>query len=242
MKSRRLTETDLANLAFKSVEVKRSRLVSIERPKPIIGSYEPFRQHNGDAFNEQYPLLNEEQAATPIQTLEDFIRKACKGNSDLLSMNIPVAQATHAYVVKHGIQARREQIRPLTLPFGHTYDFGMPMLFTYNTGRIVAAFPDLRRTQPLSETGRRFIFSAMHHRWRENYPDLACIELEHWRFANNNTRNIRPYSCSEQDLIDYDTIVSDVKQTFEIWHQVIDEAVKGRRSDDGDAGPLFAYG
>lgn len=239
MKSRRLTETDLANLAFKPIEAKRLRLTSLERPKQIVGSYEPFRQHNGDALNEQYPMLQEEQPTTPLDKLEGVIRKACKGNPDLIAMNVPIAQATHTYAVAHGIQARREDIRRLTLPFGHAYEFGMPMLFTYNTGRIVAAFPDLRRTQPLSEVGRRFTFSAMHHRWRENYPDLAEIELESWRYLDDNTRTVRAYCCSEQDLFDYDAIVADVKQTFEVWHQVLEAASHIRRRGEGDAGPLF---
>jgi hypothetical protein len=47
MKSRRLTETDIANMSFQPAEVKRKKLVGIAKPKPISGSYEPFGHQQG---------------------------------------------------------------------------------------------------------------------------------------------------------------------------------------------------
>lgn len=240
MKSRRLTETDLANMAFKPVELKRSRLLSLARPKRVAGSYEPFRQHNGDALNEQFTLLDEQLDPTSLNALEAVVSKACKGDSELLAMNIPIARATHAYAVEHGIAARREDVRTLTLPFGHAYTFGMPMLIAYGDGRIVAVNPDLRRKEPLTELGRKFLFSAMHHRWRENYPDLSSIGLENWRYGDDRTRTIRAISCSEKDLISYEAILADVRETYEIWHVILSQSEVERRSSSGDDGPLFA--
>ena len=159
---------------------------------------------------------------------------------DLLAMNMPIARATHAYAVTHNIVARREDVRSLTLPFGHSYTFGMPMLITYGDGRIVAANPDLRRKEPLTETGRHFLFSAMHHRWRENYPDLSNIGLEDWRYEDNPSRTVRAILCSEQDLESYDAILTDVRETYEIWHAVLAQSEAARRHGSGDDGPLFA--
>jgi hypothetical protein len=243
MKSRRLTETDLANMAFKPYAAKRLRLGSLAKPKPIVGSYEPFRRHNGDALNEQYPLLREERTVTSLEMLEAVVSKACKGDADLLAMNIPIARSTHRYAVENQIEARREDVRLLTFPFGHAYEFGMPMLITYADGRMVTVFPDLRRKQPLTAVGRRFVFSAMHHRWRENYPDFSEIGLEAWRYLDNDIRVIRAIPCTEQDLISYDAIIADARETYEIWHDVLhDEGERRRGGGDGgdDLGPLFA--
>lgn len=239
MKSRRLTETDIANLAFKPAEMKRRQLNSLERPKKIVGSYEPFRAHNGDAVNQQFPLLVEAQPETPLAMLEAVVSRACKGDTDLLAMNLPIACATHEYANLFGIQARREDVRRLTLPFGHLYEFGMPLLMAYPDDRIVAVFPDLRRTQPLGPVGRRVVFSMMHQRWRENYPDFTSLELEIWRYENNAKRTIRALNCAEQDLIPYDALIADVRQTYDIWHEVIATAASERRNGSYDIGPLF---
>lgn len=241
MKSRRLTETDIANMAFKPRAMKRKRLEALAKPKIILGSYEPYRRHNGDALNEQYPLLEDDREATPLSMLEAAVAKACKGDADLLAMNLAVARATHRYAVEHEIEARREEVRRLTLPFGHSYDFGMPMILIYADGRMVAVFPDLRRKEPLTATGRRFVFSAMHQRWRENYPDLLSIGLESWRYADNEIRTVKAIPCEEQDLISYDAIMADAKETYEIWHEVLREGDDRRRGGGGDdLGPLFA--
>lgn len=239
MKSRRLTETDLANMAFKSKDSKRATLISLERPKKIIGSYEPFRQHSGDALNEQYLLLDEERAPTPIELLEAVVARACKGNADKLRMNVPIAQATYSYAAEHSLSARREDVRRLVFPFGHTYDFGLPMLMIYADGRIAAVFPDLRRKQTLSQVGRRFVLSAMHHRWRENYPDMSTIDLEIWRYADNEERTIKTILSTDQDLIPYDDIVADVRATYDLWHEVLTNAERSRRASTNEYGPLF---
>lgn len=242
MKSRRLTETDIANLAFKSAGVKRTQLIALERPKRIMGSYEPFRSRNGDAVNQQFRLLGFDQPETPLSMLEAVVAQACKGNPDLLHMNLPIARATHEYAKGNALQAHKEDVRRLILPFGHSYEFGMPLLMAYPDGRMAAVFPDLRRTQALGPVGRRVVFSMMHHRWRENYPDLAFLDLEIWRYHNNVERTVRAVECTEQDLIPYDDLIADVRQTYDIWHEVLASAVETRRRGGNDAGPLFGTG
>lgn len=239
MKSRRLTETDIANLAFKSRDAKYTRLLSLERPKAIIGSYEPFRRSNGDAVNLQLPLIAEPQAPSSLAALEAVVAKACKGDPDLLAMNLPIARATHDYASVKGIVAIPEEVRALVLPFGHKYQFGMPLLMAYPDGRVVAVFPDLRRSDALTAVGRRSVFSLMHHRWRENNPDLRGLGLEIWRYRNTSSRQVEVIECVEAELFSYEQIIADVRETYEIWHQVLQEAAFGRRANIAGPGPLF---
>lgn len=239
MKSRRLTETDIANLAFKSSDAKYSRLVNLERPKAVIGSYEPFRRSNGDAVNLQLPLIAEAQEPSSLEALEAVVAKACKGDADLLAMNLPIARATHAYASENKITAIFEEVRSLVLPFGHKYQFGMPLLMAYPDGQVVAVFPDLRRTDALTSTGRRAVFSLMHQRWRENNPDLQQIGLQVWRYRNSVSRDVDVINCDEDQLFTYDQIIADVRETYEIWHDVLREAAVGRRTVSAGPGPLF---
>lgn len=238
MKSRRLTETDLANMSFQSKDVKFVRISSIVRPKPIIGSYEPFRKSAGDAVNQQFPFFEEERAATSLEKLEQVVAKACKGDAELLAMNVKVARATHQFANRAKLTAERVDIRPISLAFGHAYEFGLPLIMRRD-GWAGVAFPDLRRTGALSAQGCRFVFSAMHQRWRVNYPDLAELGLSIWRYANNAGRDIREIFCSDDLLIPYDALIADVKESYAILHSVLEEEERRRRGSGGPAGPLF---
>lgn len=239
MKSRRLTETDIANMSFQPTEVKRKKLVGIAKPKPISGSYEPFRSSAGDAVNQQFPFFGEERPATSLDVLERVVAKSCKGDSLLLSMNLNVARATHKFASEAELTAERADIRSIALAFGHSYQFGLPLIMRH-AGEAYAVFPDLRRTTPLSTTGCRFIFSAMHQRWRVNYPDLADMGLSIWRYANNDARDVREIRCNNADLISYDALLNDVKQTYDILHSVLNEDENNRRHIVNEPGPLFA--
>lgn len=241
MKSRRLTETDLANMAFESAEIKRMRLMSLVKPKKIIGSYEPFRSSIGDALNEQFPFLLEERQPTSLERLVDIIAKSCRGNANLVKMNVEVATATHTFAAERDLTAERLDVRPITLVHGQAYTFSMPLLMRYG-GVACAAFPDMRRTSPLTAKGCHVVFSMMHQRLRANYPDRSELQLQIWRYANNNARTIRQVICSDTGLIPYDELVADVTESYAILHAILEDQDRERRRGGGAAGPLFGLG
>jgi hypothetical protein len=241
MKSRRLTETDLANMAFQSAAHKRERIISLLKPKVIIGSYEPFRHNAGDALNEQFPFLDEEQDPTPLGKLEEVVMRACRGDATLLKMNLAVVRATHKFAIANNVTAERTEIRPITLAFGHAYNFGMPLILRYN-GEAKVVFPDLRRTGGLTSGGRRTVFSAMHQRFRVNYPDYTDLRLEIWQYENNAERQIRSIQGNDLDLVPYDALVADIAESYAILHAVLREHEDERRRRGGSPGPLFGTG
>lgn len=237
MKSRRLTETDLANMSFASVGVKRQRLESVVRPKAILGSYEPFRHSAGDAVNQQFPFF-EDFEATSLDRLEAIVAKACKGDPKLLEMNLAIARSTHRFSTERSLTAEKVDVRPIALCFGHMYEFGMPLIMRHD-GKAHVVFPDLRRTNALSAQGCRFVFSAMHQRWRVNYPDMAGLRLSIWRYLNNSARDIRVVECLDSSLISYESLLADVQETYAILHEVLADEDRRRRGSGGSAGPLF---
>lgn len=240
MKSRRLTETDMANMSFLPIAEKRRRLDAYIAPKKIVGSYEPFRSTIGDALNEQFPFLSEEHGATSLGDLEKRVSDGCKGDPDLLAMNLPVARATHAFSQAENLTAARHEIRPITLAFGHKYEFGMPLILRA-PDYVCAAFPDLRRTNQVNERGAVFIASMMHQRLRANNPDFAELRLQIWRYANNFSRSVRAIQIPDELLISYELLIADVQETYEILHTAMRDAEMVKRSGKGsDAGPLFA--
>lgn len=176
--------------------------------------------------------------STSLGKLEEVVGKACKGDPTLLEMNLAIARSTHEYAQQHGLTAEQVYARPVTLAFGHTYQFGAPLLLRSAT-RAFTFFPDLRRTNQLSPMGCRFVFSMMHQRWRENDPDMSDLGLVVWRYQNDGVRSIRPIECLNSALLSYEELSSDVRETYQILHELMHAQANGKRGDAGHPGPLF---
>jgi hypothetical protein len=105
MKSRHLPETDIANVAFLPASQKERMLAQWIKPKTVTRSYEPFRQTAGDAVNQQLPLFPSPQIPTPWEKLESLVAAKCKGNPELLEMNLCIARATHKFALETHLTA-----------------------------------------------------------------------------------------------------------------------------------------
>jgi hypothetical protein len=235
--SNRLPETELANWSFLSPDEKRFELEKFERPKKIIGSYEPFRRVFPDAVNQQFPLFGETLSAVGWQTIEARLVQECRGDADKIRMNKRILGATHEYALANGITATALDVVPLRFVGGVPYDFGLNLLIRYRD-RAVVAFLDMRRSNRLRQNGLSFVFSALHHRFREAYPDYAEVGTEIWRYGTTTNRKLTPLSYSGA-LLDWDEMVSDVRETYLIWDEVRRGGEERRRAGGGSAGPLF---
>lgn len=234
LRSIRLPETDIANLAFKPVEFKIAFLTNWLRPKQIKGSYEPLRRSVGEAANVGLPLLPE-IATTSLEQLEQLVQKACKGNTNLLNMNLAPVRAIRQFVNDKNAEASFLDDLPIALHPGMRYSFWAPMLIRYDgLSRIV--FFDLRRTGGLSDSGLHVCFSIMHDRFRALNPDYADVRFETWKFLDSTNRSIRAI-CEWRAPIGYNEIVADVAETYNILNVV--RAGNTARSTGTDDGPLF---
>ena len=233
--SNRLPETDLANWALLPASLKRKNLEAHEKPKSIPGSYEPFRRVFPDAINQQFPLFEKDLSGSRWPEVERRLRQQCKGNGDLIKMNRAILHATHAYALEKGVTAHGIEAQPLRFFGGTGYFFGLNLLVRYHDKASVV-FLDMRR-KGLSEAGVQFTFSALHHRFREAYPDLANANLEIWRYKNNDTRDL---ICLEptQPILEWNVMVNQVVATHKIWEDVRRGGSEDRRST-GTFGPLF---
>jgi hypothetical protein len=189
MRSRYLPETDIANWAFLPPRLKEKFLLAWLRPRIARGSYDPYRQTTGDAVNRQLPLYPTGQVATPWSRLEELVARRCRGDDRPLEMNLPVAKATYEFATREGLTAEPVDVEALTLCHGQRYDFGASLLLRYDRGASVM-FPDLRRTGQLTPHGRKVVLSAMHQRFRVNYPEYEALRIEIWRYQDNATRAI----------------------------------------------------
>lgn len=234
LKSIRLPETDIANLAFRSYDFKVAFLDNWLRPKHIRGSYEPLRHSVPEAANVDLPLIPDLERTT-LEQLEKLVIRACKGNAERIKMNLAPVRAIRRFVDEQRAEADFLETLPMTLYPGARYEFWAPMIVRYGgVARIV--FLDLRRTGGLSPTGSHVAFSVMHERFRALNPDFGAVRFEAWKFANNDARTIRPIE-EWAEPIEYDRIVGDIAETYTILHAL--RAGDTGRATGTDPGPLF---
>lgn len=235
--SNRLPETELANWSFLPVDAKRIELEKFERPKIIIGSYEPFRRVFPDVVNQQLPLFSEGLSATGWEAIEHRLLQECKGDAQKFQMNKRILAATHEYAKAHQITALSIDVVPLKLAGGHPHEFGLNLLFRYQA-RSSVVFLDMRKSNRLNANGLRFVSSALHHRFREAYPDLAEVDREIWRYGTTTNRKLMPVPASSE-IMSWEALSADVRETYAIWEEVKNGGRDQRRASGGGFGPLF---
>jgi hypothetical protein len=106
-------------------------------------------------------------------------------------------------------------------------------------GRPVVPFFDPRRTKKLTSEARRFVFSVMHERIRVD-PDFANVRLAIIQFHNSDegARAAIPYFDDDLELLGFEALDSMVRETYEIWHEVLMDREDENRGKTG-TGPLF---
>lgn len=232
--SNRLPETELANWAFLPAADKRRALEVFARPKVIPGTYEPFRQVFPDTVNQQLPLFSDGLTRSSWEAIEKRLLKACNGREDLLAMNKQILAATHDFAKEQGIAAHALDVRPLRFN-GVDYSFGLNLLIRYRD-KATIVFLDMRKSNGLTRAGRTFVFSALHHRFREAYADLMAAQSQIWRYRANKDRTLVPIQEDGQ-ILAWDDIVDAVNETHRIWDEVRRGAPPARKVVG--MGPLF---
>ena len=198
------------------------------------GSYEPTRRKLPDIVNRQAGAFASKQ--TPWSRIEaDLIRMSKSDHEE--RMNKTAAKAIHQYCIENEIDAREIDGFPLSFSIGVKLRCWSPALFLYKD-RIATPFLDMRRTYKLSRDGRRFMFSVMHIALRENNPDYQNVEHEILHLSDTSDRKIRVISERGMRLYSYDELEVMVRDTYALWHSVLDERrdASQRPADDWDAG------
>lgn len=216
--SNRLPDTELCNLAFRSPAEKRQALVAFERPKLIKGTYAPWRKVLPDALNQQLPLFGTELHSTLLEKVKEALLRECKGSDEVFKMNLAVAAATFMYAEKHALKATKIDALPIKFTSCPPHNFGLDLLVRDHDGASLV-FPDLRRKNGLSPQGRLVMYSAMHLRFREAYPDLAGARIQIWVYKDDTSRTLVSIAEPSQ-LFSYDDLAADFSETYQIWASV----------------------
>lgn len=217
--TRRLPETDLANLGFREIGSKRQFLIEWLKPKKLPPSYDPFRASIGEAVDAELPLFQGGISKAAMPELERLVIAACRNNPALIKQNMPPARALRDFTARHELEAAQIDVFPLKVMPGLRYSYGSPFVARYNGGAAVV-FLDLRRSGGLTRSGVHFAQSVMHEQFRVANPDFESVRMEVWRFGKDAGRTIQPIVESRLP-ISMDEIVRDIGETYEVLNDIV---------------------
>jgi hypothetical protein len=237
LKIRRLPDLDVARIGPLPRDQKRRELEQMKLSY-APHTYDPTRKFSPDILNIQSGPLGVVERAS-WETVEREVRRASR-HVDEATANVAVSKALYSFATAHGIAGVRHEIFPLKIATTETVTFWLRALMAID-GMPTAALIDPRRAKKLTKLGRQFAFSAMHERIRAADPDYSDIELGIFQFdaLADGSRYARLYRASEVELWDFDTLDQMVRETYEIWHEVLAERdADSRRRGTGTTGPL----
>ena len=231
MKMRRLPDLDLARIAPLPRDQKRRELEQMKIGFPPY-SYDPVRRSNPDILNVDLGPLAV-LARAPWPAVVAAITSRCRSVAEL-EANLRVAEGLYVFAVEQEIAGRRQEFYPLAIGVSEKVTFWLSAVIAI-AGKPVVPFIDPRRTRKLTDVGRRFAFSVAHQRIRAADLDYADVGLCIIQFANTKT-GLRPPKVFMDDgieLFDFETLDAMVRETYEIWHEVLGEREAAARRAGG---------
>jgi hypothetical protein len=201
-------------------------------------TYAPVRSNQLDILNVQPgPLVDCE--ATPWPIIEQRIRRACKSKAEA-DANVAVGEALYNRAQADGFVGRHEEFFSLAVGLAAKVQYWSNAIIRV-AGRPRVIFIDPRRSSALTAVARLFAFSAMNERIRAADPDYAEIGFAIAQFACQDDGSRRTVLHLDDDLplFDFDTLDRMVRETYEIWAEVLEEReASARRGGTGTFGPL----
>ena len=241
MKIRPLPDLDLARIAPLPTDQKRNALETDEgrstRPTPISRrAIQSSKFLNVDAG----PLGLVGRA--PWAQIADQVSRRSRSEAEETA-NLDFASALYHFADAEKIAGRRHDFFPLAIGTSSKVSFWLPAVVSVD-GCTMVAFIDPRRTKKLTSEGRRFAFSVMNERIRAADPDFDEVELAIIQFGTDSRdphlRIPALHLASGVKLFDFDTLDTMVRETYELWHEVLSERdADARRRGTGTTGPLI---
>ncbi len=166
---------------------------------------------------------------TPWEKIKEIISRRCKSDSEQ-DANLRVAEGLFDYAEQHRLVGRHHEIFPLALGVGTKVVFWHPVVLTIDSRPLVPFF-DPRRT----------VFSVMHERIRVADPDFADVALGIVQFSLSEKGPRVPilYTDKGVTLFSFDELDQMVRDTYEMWREVVEERTADTRRSAGGKGDGF---
>ncbi|WP_420862436.1 hypothetical protein [Algirhabdus cladophorae] len=235
MTSRRLPETDIANICTLPENEQRFRL-SAKRSFVPPYSLEHTRRNLSSLFGVKSPLCPDVEV-DDRKTVEALMR-CCKKESEALA-NANRASAIidfrDANVGKSVVGAMRSHRVTLDNSICLTHSLALEI-----GGKGYIPFLDLRKTGNLSSRARDFVFSMNYHLLIDSdptYENFGLLVLNYWE-KSSSENGLTPYFFDGNPKYSYDDLSNMIARTYEIWLDILAERKRQEPGKD-TMGPLF---
>lgn len=240
MKTRRLSEIDLARLASHTDQTALDQALRLYNAGGGAWSYGPVRASTSDILGATTPLLGALPPVDWSKVERQIIAASRRGNAQAAA-NVLVGRVLFDAARREAWTAVKYPMGQLPIGIGEAVRYWTDVVVQDRDGLLIPFF-DHRREHGVANTAIRQIVFSMQHLWiRERHPDLAEARLAVVRFPSiGETRGIRIELHNEADLLPYDVLDARVRNVYESWTRISAErAEEGRRSGTGGAGDLF---
>lgn len=229
MRTDRIYEIDLACIAPLPVEMKREALRKLKSFVPPL-TFQPIRNTVQDLFDVRpNPFIAHQ--TTAWNHIEERIDSLSKTDAEAAA-NICAGAGLYRYRQENAIHGVAHQFTRMSLGHG-TLSYWSDVLLGIGD-RHVIPFLDPRISGGLTPLGIRFVFSAMDlHLRRRNIQfrdyTLAIIRLSPPSYGR---RNAIVHFDDGIDLFLYQEMKQMVRDTYDIWAEVLQERAKETRPKD----------
>lgn len=239
MKTRRLSEIDLARLASLTDQVVLEQALRAYNTGGGSWSYDPVRTSTSEILGAATPLLGK-LPRLPWSKLERQISSACRRGHAQVKANVQVGKILFEATNREGWSAAKFSMGHLPIGIGESVRYWSDVVLEDEGGLIVPFF-DHRREHGIANAAIRQIVFSMQHLWiRERHLDLATARLAVIRFpTNGKARSIQITHHSDVDLLPYDELDARVRNVYETWGRISAVKAQENRKAANDRGSLF---
>lgn len=239
MKIRRLPETDLARFAVMTPDRRRAAL---RRHKSSYApySYDPLRHAVPAIFDVGVPLIGRSLGLSWETISKSIARASVRGEKQRIA-NLAVGELLFKFAQEHGVKGRNQDFYPMPVGTVTSIRFWSSMVISVD-GKPLVPFIDPRQVNALDAEARRFVLSVMHERIRALDLDYRDVGLGIFQFPVAGKRRKAVLHTDEGiDLYDFETLDLMVRDTYEMWWEILAEREEEKRRGDGTGtyGPLF---
>lgn len=238
MKTRRLSEIDLARFAAIASQEALEHALRLYNTSGGAWSYNPVRASTSDIVAARTPLLG---PTTPVawDAIAKQIKQASVRGDAQAKANVEVGKVLFDASKRLGWRAANVEMGRLHIGFGESVSYWSDLVIEGPEGLMIPYF-DHRRGNGLTNIGMRQIAFSMQHIWvRERQPDLVQAKLLVVRFpVTSEGRTIRLDLHEERDLLTYEELDARVRNVYETWARVSEEKGRERRQAGGGENPF----
>ncbi len=223
MKTRRLSEIDLARFAALPAGEQLERALRAYNAGGGAWSYDPVRHSTADILWARTPLLGP-VSPVPWDTIARQVSRSCTRGPTQAQANVEVGKVLYDAARRLRWTAAKVDMRRLSIGFGESVSYWSDVVIEDVDGPFIPFF-DHRRERGLAIGSARQIVFSMQHVWvRERNPDVMDARLAVIRFpSGSDERGIWIDFHEDSELLSYDELNGRVRTVYETWARVSDE-------------------